>query len=360
MGNLTYVTGANSPYFVILCAFLESFSEFCEGERIHVCDFGLSAGQCAFLEKLGMLRQRPPGIPGGLQPFYYKSSIGRYLYNKTVDKVVWIDCDCLILGSLGQRLHALSEELEPCGDYVAVSSDQSGSIGDFILRHKNDGEGTAPFGKLMDELGLSWKLDYLNSAVFLLRSKRFLHDWHHLSFGTPRHVLFEQNIFNCLAYDGSMHLHILDADIWNAHHVKLNRMEISPGDSGNPFQVFLDKKRVLVAHATSFMQRAVSFKNITIDVQGMRLNGWFKFIRNPLVRKLQLEYLFRFIQRNQNLLREFGLLENAGKLDRFSNSAPSQSPSTLHQAPKDPTTFEQPLSGAPPAAIKPEIEPHGP
>jgi hypothetical protein len=312
MDSLTYVTGANSPYFLILCAFLESFSQFCEGERIHVCDFGLTAGQCAFLEELGMLRQRPSAIPGGLEPFYYKSSIGRYLESEAVERVVWIDCDCLILAPLSRRLHALSEELEPFGDYVAVSSDQSGSIEEFILRHKEDGEGTAPFGKLMGELGLSTSPDYLNSAVFLVGSKRFLHDWHRLSFGTPRHLLFEQNIFNCLAYEGFAHLHILDADIWNAHDLSLDRMEIVPGDPSAPFQVLLDKERVFVAHATSYMQRAVSFKNMTLDVEGMKLHGCFKFIRNPPIRKLQLDYLFRFIQRNQDLLRECGVLQLAG------------------------------------------------
>src|SRR3972149_1969884 len=132
MGDLTYVTGANRVYFPILCAFLESFSEFCKGERIHVCDFGLSVEQRAFLDRMGLLLPRPSGIPGGLQSFYYKASIGRYLGNHPVDKVVWIDCDCLILYSLTAHLHALSEELEPYGDYVAVTSDQSGSIGDFI------------------------------------------------------------------------------------------------------------------------------------------------------------------------------------------------------------------------------------
>lgn len=307
--NPVYVTGCNAPYFPILLPFLDSFSGFCNGEKLYVCDFGLSLPQQNFLSEMGLILHRPPDLAQGLHSYYYKASIGRYLEKVDFDTVIWIDCDCLILDQLRSHVSGIMELLEGDGEYVAVCPDYSGSVEDFIQRHQNDNAGTLPFRHLMSDAGLTTELQYLNSAVFILRCGKFLSEWSDLAFSVDYHVLFEQNVFNYLAYKGPQHLHLLDTDIWNVHDLSLNRLTLSNGRNDSENGVYINGKRAFIAHATSFAQRAIAVKNVSFDNDGRKLQGLFKFILNPGIQKLQVEHLMNFIKNHKGLLLSTGVFE---------------------------------------------------
>jgi hypothetical protein len=57
------VTGRNAPFFNSLLVFLQSFAERVTGQRLVVCDLGLSSAQAQFMRSLGMLLDRPLTLP---------------------------------------------------------------------------------------------------------------------------------------------------------------------------------------------------------------------------------------------------------------------------------------------------------
>jgi hypothetical protein len=271
-----------------------------------VCDFGLTPEQKAFLKKRGILAKRPSGLSDGLCSFYYKASIGQYLSDVKGDTIAWLDCDCLVAAPLGEHFRTLIEKLRLYEHYVAVCPDDSGTIGDFIERHKDDKDGTDPFDRLVKDWGISKKLPYLNSAVFLLRGNDFLKQWQRWSFSLPYHVLFEQNVFNGLAYRGFFHLHLLDADVWNVHNSALDRLQ--PFFTEGKQHLIMDGKPVMVVHATSFMQKSIAVQDISLEVDGMKMRGYYKFIRNATMQHLQVNRLARYIKTHQSLLVESGVM----------------------------------------------------
>lgn len=306
-----YITGANCSYFPVICSFLQSFGEWCNDERLYVCDFGLSAEQQDFFSRKGILLPRPSGLAAGLHPFYYKASLLLYLEPLQFDIVVWVDCDCLVVGPVGVRVDRWAAQFGKDETFLGVCPDCSDSVKDFIERVKTRRVDASPFRQLMVDAGLALDGLYLNSAFFILRCRDFLSEWFALSFEIDCHVLFEQNVFNYLAYKGLTGVYMLNRDTWNVHDLSLNRLAVVE-DNNRRDRVYLDGKRVLIVHATSLDGRASFGQGMTMEVGGVRMQGVFRLVRHPEIQRLQIGSFGKYVQTNRDLLLECGAVEPCG------------------------------------------------
>ncbi len=149
---------------------------------------------------------------------------------------------------------------------------------------------------------------YLNCGVFIMRSPDTLDEWFRLSADIEIHALFEQNVFNLLAYRNFPRVEELDVDVWNAHDLALNELEVIRPEPHGPFRVLNGGKEVLVVHATSYQGRTLDFKPIRVPLgNGRHLAGLFRYLHNEAVHLLFLEMISLFIVQNRDMLLESGL-----------------------------------------------------
>jgi len=297
-----YVTGANADYFLVILPLLQSFEDFCPNEHLFVCDFGFSEEQKIFFSEKGLLLQHPHDLPEGLHPFYYKASIYRFLETIEFDSVVWIDCDCLIVAPLSRFIErCISEFSRTDGPFLAVCPEG--------LRTIDEMDVAQPFKAFLKHAGIAMDQFYLNSGVFILQSKSFLSEWAKVVFDIEMHTLFEQNMFNYLAYKEFNNFYLLDADIWNVHDKDLNQLIIKRSNSESEGGIYLNDKRVLICHATAFENRGAFVKHVTFVFDELDIRGIFKFIQNDKIRHLQMDGLSRYIHRNYDFFRESGILK---------------------------------------------------
>jgi hypothetical protein len=299
-----YITGADESYFLLALTLLGSFEKFCPDEKLYICDFDLNEAQCSFLDHKGILLPRPKQLAVGLHPYRNKSAIKQYLEGVDYDTVVWIDCDCLVVGGFSQAVERIIDSVPSDQPLIASSSDAEGyDIAEFIRRFAPE-----PFEKLLKENSTPLDSLYLNCGVFIMRSEAALDEWFKLSVDIPIHPLFEQNVFNMLAYRDFPQVNHLDVDVWNVHDLALNDLEVIRPQPTGPFSVQLKGKEVLVIHATSFQGRAVDFRPLQIPVDATHsIPGLFRFVNNKAVHVLFLEMISLFIVQNRELLIEYGV-----------------------------------------------------
>ncbi len=312
--SVIYVTGANAAYFPSLCILLRSFEKTCPREALYVCDFGLSSFQKSFLKGRGCLLERPHQIPEGIHPFYYKACLSRYVKELNPDTIVWIDSDCLVVGPLSVRVEELIQSHTSGTDFLAVSPDGTQSIQYFIKKFKTASPNADGLLRLMKQYSLSLDKPYLNSGVFILRCRSFLEKWTDLVFQEDRQILFEQNIFNFLAYQQPLELDLLDNRIWNVHGFDLNLLRIHGNDHSDK-SVTLNGNPVLIVHATSENRDEAFAEKVTVDQDGLKIEGVLKFIKNEDILGLQVQLLSEFLKNNMDLLSGFRDLEAINQTD---------------------------------------------
>lgn len=301
--KVIYLTGANSFYFLNVCALLGSFEESCKDEKIYVCDFGFTEEQRRFFMRKEVLLPRPSGLAKNLHPFCYKGSIYKYSEHLDFNIVVWIDSDSIVVRPLGVFVNQIIAEPGELGEFAAVCPGSLDTIADFIKKFD-----AKPFKRLMQGSGLSTNEPYLNTGVFILRSKQILLEWARMVFEIEHHVLFEQNLFNYLVYRNLASISLLDRDIWNVHDLSLNELKIRLDPINRKELVYLGGKEVLIIHATSYMGRATEPKLLDLKLGEKLLSGAFRSTKNREIHKLHFGKLVRFLLRNQGLLDECRLL----------------------------------------------------
>lgn len=303
-GKTVYITGATASYFMMTLPLLESFARFAPcHERIYVCDFGLTDGQRRFLEGEGQLLSRPGSLAPRLHPYVYKASMGKFAEPLGFDNLVWIDCDCLVVGPLTQAVDRICQEEHGDGeDFMAICQDLGGTIAQMLVSLP-----LQPFQEWLDGSDISRDNPYLNCAVFVLRSKYILGEWTRRVLDIPVHPLFEQNVLNYLAYKHFGQIHLLDREIWNVHDLDLHRLRVDQPTYGGDFSVKLAEKAVWVVHATSFMGRAVDIKRLSFPLAGGHsIEGFFRMVHNTEVKELFLQMLSWYLVRKKALLIETG------------------------------------------------------
>ncbi|HIJ83082.1 MAG: hypothetical protein HW380_3093 [Magnetococcales bacterium] len=300
-----YLTGATDSYFLLVLPLLESFARYADrGEKLYVCDFGLSDPQKKYLEKRGLLLSRPVSLEPGLHPYRYKASMGLFAQGLAYDAIVWIDSDCLVVGPLNRAVAAVMDAQSRGGDFLAICQDQGGSMADMIQNFAME-----PFARLLDRSGISRDKPYLNCAVFILRSPAILKDWQEQVLDLEIHPLFEQNLLNCLAYGKLPEVKLLDREVWNVHDLDLDRLEVHGDFMETHSRVLLGDKVVLVIHATSFGERTVTFESVRFPVSdGYFIEGLFRMVKNIPVRDLFFTFVSCYLIGNKRDLIECGVV----------------------------------------------------
>ncbi|MEO5327886.1 MAG: hypothetical protein H7829_06535 [Magnetococcus sp. THC-1_WYH] len=304
-GRCVYLTGATASYFLLVLPLLESFATYApHGEKLYVCDFGLSEPQKKFLEAKGQLLPRPASLGPGLHPYRYKASMSLFAGELDYDALVWIDSDCLVVGSLVQAVEAIMDAKADCGDFLSICQDLGGSIADMVRNLP-----LAPFEQLLEKAGISRDQPYLNCAVFILRSHATLKAWREQVITLEEHPLFEQNLLNVLAYGTLKAVDLLDREVWNVHDLDLDRLEVHRDQDGGDPIVRMGEKTVLVVHATSYNGRTVSFRPVRFPVgDGYVIEGLFRMVNNEPVRDLFFTSLSWYLVKHKQELIDSGVV----------------------------------------------------
>ena len=303
MAPITYLTGANEAYFAMACGLSFSFQAYCPGETLYICDFGLSQHQRRFLREQGVLLELPTELGSNPHPWLCKASLKHFLQPLDVDAVAWIDSDCVVLSSLPSALETL---LNQAGDreFLAVGADvASPTIQAFL--DKNNAE---PFAAGLQKRKIDTSQSYLNSGVFLLRSQDFLSQWATLTREVENHAVFEQNMFNLLAYSLSMDLQALDPRVWNVHDhhlASVQTQELPDGSVG----FFSDDERVRVVHATASQPGHTQNCNLSFSMEGKTFEAYCKLLTNPCLQQAQHAAIGGYVNIHAESLLKHGLFE---------------------------------------------------
>lgn len=300
-----YLTGATASYFLLVLPLLESFATFApNGEKLYVCDFGLSAPQKNFLEAKGQLLPRPASLESGLHPYRYKASMSLFAQELDYDAVVWIDSDCLVVGPFVQAVEAIMQAKADSGDFLSICQDLGGSIADMVRNLP-----LAPFDHLLEKAGISRDKPYLNCAVFVLRSHDTLKAWREQVVDLEEHPLFEQNLLNVLAYGTLKAVDLLDREVWNVHDLDLDRLGVHRDQDGENPVVTCGEKTVLVVHATSYNGRTVLFRPVRFPVgDGYVIEGLFRMVNNIPIRDLFFAGLSWYLVKHKQELIDCGVV----------------------------------------------------
>ncbi|MBF0349224.1 MAG: hypothetical protein HQL81_16270 [Magnetococcales bacterium] len=299
-----YLTGATASYFLLTLPLLESFAKQAQpDEKLYVCDFGLSEPQKRFLQHKGQLLPRPAALDPGLHPYRYKASMSLFAGDLEYDALVWIDSDCLVVGSFTRAVAEIIDARKDGNDFLAICQDLGGTIADMVQSLP-----LGPFERLLEKTAISRDNPYLNCAVFILKSHATLKAWRERVVDLEEHPLFEQNLLNVLAYSELKQIELLDREVWNVHDLDLDRLVVREERKEQRSTVLLDDKVVLVVHATSYGGRTVSFRPVRFPIgDGYIIDGLFRMVKNIPVRDLFLTSLSWYLVNNKQALIESGV-----------------------------------------------------
>lgn len=305
-----YVTGANAAYFPMLCVLLASFDRFAPGTPLHVCDFGLTVGQAAFLEAKGQLLTRPDNLNEGLHPYLYKGCVVDYVKPLEYTVLTWIDCDCVLTGRLVEAVDRLIAQHPKDQPFLCATTDvmYNHTLASFVASNPQN---TAPFAQALAEHDTPQDNPYLSCGIYVIRCPSALQEWATLTRVVPSHFLFEQNIFNIVAYKHIPNITCLDAITFNVFGSYLNQLTVVAGGL-YPGSIKLGEKEILVVHVSaSDEQKAISFEHLILPVGTGFLCGLFRFPLHPKLNKfimgLMIEYVISNAS-NKKCLEESGTL----------------------------------------------------
>jgi hypothetical protein len=304
-----FVTGSNAAFFPMLCQLLGSFDRFAPGERLLVCDFGLTPGQAEFLSAKKILLPRPQTLESGWHPYLYKGCLYHYVEGLDFDLLTWIDSDCVLTGLFVDEVKKMALQYGPTQPFLAITADvDNHTLGSFIKKNPSK---TQPFKTLIEKYQLSEEKPYLNCGLFTLRSRPTLKEWAELTLALPAHFLFEQNTFNGVVYKNIKEITLWDWATFNVCGGELNNLRVI-GGGRYPGSVRLAEKKIIVTHiAATNQQAALSFEPLILPVGEGFLCGLYRYPNNPdlnlFLLGLLAEYT-KFHPQNQDLLQRCGAL----------------------------------------------------
>jgi hypothetical protein len=217
----------------------ESLRRHSPGLTLHVCDFGLTEPQRAYVRRRFALLDKPD--VEARHPWDYKARLGRYVAGTACDAVVWIDADMMLLGDLEAPLQALYEELL-ANDQALAAPDVGLGIGAQLAADP------APSYATLVE-GFDPSTPYLSSGFFMCRAGGFFEVWAQQTALMNFEKLYEQNAFNLTALGSRQQVRILDRFRWNlgANELQTQKVEVTDG----ALAVTGPTGPVLILHATS-------------------------------------------------------------------------------------------------------------
>lgn len=307
--QILYVTGGNSPYFLLIATLLGSFSVFVPNRRLMVCDFGFTEGQARFFDALGILLPKPKSLPTKHHPFYYKACVGHYVRHLDFDVLVWLDADFMIVGPIENFLIQGLGAVDPKNNLLIACPDPAEkTVAEFVA--------TFPGGKtesILEQLANlpgAAKEAYLNGGLYALRGRHLLDEYYEIVNSTKPHYLFDQNAFNYIIYKNGVHVIQRDWLQWNISGPRLNDLVVDT--TGDKLIVRYKGKRVWNVHLSdSKEQSALKLVVINSEVEKHYLLGLLREPINLPLREAVYTFLRSFLIDNikhKNLLLESGAL----------------------------------------------------
>ena len=307
--SLLFVTGGNAPFFNSLLVCLQSFAERLPGERLLVCDYGLSEPQAEFLRGLGLLLERPPEL-ATRDVFCCKAALLRYLDRNRMetqpDTVVWLDGDLTLMDVSVRDFQTVATAMMTAEAGVAACGEPSGKNIAAMIGSFADASALAPFADVVAAANIDAASPYFSSGLFFCSSPDFLTRWCDLTLTMKSHPLFEQNMFNVALYrDRVPHL-TLDCEEWQAQGQSLSRVELRdvPGQRA---AAFIGNKSIKTLHATSPGRGHLLIAECRLTVLDLDLTGTFKLFMAEPLRLHQIQLLASFILAHRDALTRLGI-----------------------------------------------------
>lgn len=311
--SLLFVTGSDRAFFNSLLVCLQSFAERMPSHRLHVCDFGLTDAQAAFLGSLDLLLPRPPDLArAGV--FHAKACLARYLERGGLpsdDMVIWLDADLTLMRVGIGAFGAVVEQMKDAGAQIAACAEPSGrNLGQMISLFADPAK-MAPLRRMAADARLDPALPYFSTGLFFCGSARFLQRWAEAAADIADHPLFDQNVFNVVLHRDSVPHLSLDCDEWQAQGQSLDAVSLAAqADCGRP-AALVGGKNIRTLHTTSSAPGHLLIATCRLTVRDLELSGPFKLFLSEPLRLHQLQLLATFVVTHGNALLRFGLCRRA-------------------------------------------------
>jgi hypothetical protein len=268
--KLCLVTGVDEAMFFQLLLLGESLRRHSPSFALHVCDFGLTEPQRAYVHRRFVLLDKPD--IAARHPWDYKARLGRYVAGTSCDAVVWIDADMIVLGDLEAPLQTLLAEML-ADDHALAAPDIGMSIGEQLAA-----DPAPSYAALVQ--GFDPATPYLSSGFFMCRADGFFEVWAQQTALMNFEMLYEQNAFNLTALGSRAQVRILDRFRWNlgANDLQAQKIELSDG----ALAVTGPSSPALILHATSDDRpNDLLMMTTTVPFDGRTFEATMRMIARP-------------------------------------------------------------------------------
>ena len=300
LGDTCFVTGADSNYFWLVNAAVQSIRELAPELDIRVMDFGFSDPQAGFLRDQGLLLARPPELPPNLHPYTLKTLFVSYVRDLKHKNFVWFDSDMVCVDSQFRNVAQELAAMEASGISVAACPDMGPNPTLQMFASAFQAPALARF--ITENPGLADQ-PYLNTGFILFANASvFLARWPRVASRMPGEICIDQNAFNVLFHGDRASGRILDPRRWNVHSNLLPKVEQGAGS----WQC--EDQKIALLHCTS--HRNVHHEELTVQlkVAETETSVRFKTFRNPALRQGHLGALVRFARQYAPQLKAHGIL----------------------------------------------------
>jgi len=296
--DIRYLTGTDANRFLNTGMLVDSFARHMPGQRMSVCDFGMTAAERAFWEGAGHWLSVPDILRPYSHPWSRKAGFFDFLEDRHWDAAVWLDADMVLLQPIGESVASIVEDMAASGQSVAACTDvPTRTVQEFIDDFTGLGVDLAPFETLIDDLGSDRFGPYLNTGFLVVRPGAFIERWRDIVLQQDEWLLFEQNALNALVHAEPGTLRNLDPNLWNVHGEALGDVTVT----GEPMTA-------KVLHATSQGQRHHVENEIEYPIGERVLPGWIKLFARDDLRAVQQEHIVGFLSRHIDAIDRCGLL----------------------------------------------------
>lgn len=298
--QVTIVTGCDSGFFLSACMLVQSLVRQNFPGQLRVLDFGLSAGECAFLKRKNIFLERPASLRAA-HPFVLKPKLADYLADyirggNEEAAILWIDSDVILSGRFTALLADLLDRMRGGQSVLAASPEMK--IKDTLSNFP--ALDFMPFRRQIAQHGISTDADYFNSGLILFRSTAPLRRWRALADAVPYHSLFDQNIFNIVAHTTD-NVTLLPRETWNFHAEDFdNPASLPPSLDAPPDQA------PAVIHLTSAKPGHIEYLTCSFSANGGPYQ--IRLSTDPGFRNVQLALLSEFLEANARDLEASGLV----------------------------------------------------
>ena len=287
------------------------------GQRLLVCDFGLTDAQAGFLRGLGLLLKRPPNLDAhGV--FFRKAGLFHYLRHNNrnsggSEAVMWLDADVTLMDVGSAEVGSALADMQSAGADIAVCREIDGrTVGQMIALFADSR--MAPFARAAAAANVDASLPYYSSGLFISRSMTVLKHWAELAEQIADHPLFDQNVLNVTLHRDRVPVLALDCEEWQAYGNSLDRVHLIA--SANRVAAHIGSRNIKSLHASSPAPGHLLIGVCRMTVRNLDLAGPYKlFLAEPL-RMHQLQLLAQFVVAHGETLLRLGICTRAMETGR--------------------------------------------